>query len=331
MEAVSAVRRAIEANRWIPPGATLLLAVSGGVDSVVMLDVFARLAGPMQWTLVAAHFDHGLRPDSAQDARFVDELATKKKIASVVGRADGLAARAKQERGGLAAVARAARYAFLADAAAKAKASVIATAHTASDQAETLLLRLVRGAGAIGLAGIPPRRRISKGLHVVRPMLGLTREDVLAHAKRFRLEWREDPGNASPARMRNRVRAELLPLLATFQPDAERVLARAATQAAEAARIVKSRVRRELRGAVASPGSLRLDRGRLLRLPPELGALVIAEALRRARVTPAGRTPAVTASQVEAVAAIAAKGRGRALMAGIEASADRGSVTLTRR
>src|SRR5687768_16589835 len=137
-----------------------------------MLDVLDRLRGSFRWKLVVAHFDHGLRAGSGEDARFVRAACAKRGIESFVTRG-----RVPRGKGGIAARARKARYEFLLVAAREARADVIATAHTADDQAETLLLRLLRGTGAVGLAGIPQRRRLAK-MHVVRPMLGLTRDDV---------------------------------------------------------------------------------------------------------------------------------------------------------
>ncbi len=326
-EAISAVRRAIEAGGLIPDGATVLAAVSGGVDSIVLLDVLARLAPTHRWRVVVGHVDHRLRGAiSSEDARFVATEAARRGLAGEVGALD-VKERARREKGGLAAVARAARYEWLARVARREEASVVVTGHTANDQAETLLLRLLRGTGARGLGGIPPRRRLARGIEVVRPMLGLTREDVLAHAKRFKLSWREDVSNANPARMRNRVRLELIPLLRGFQPDVVRVLARAATQSAEAARVVGRAARHAfLRVAIArDPGRVSLSRAAWLALPPELGALVMRLALAHARGDAGTKT-----AQVEAACAAGRKGRGRAIVEDAEVKATRETIEVRR-
>lgn len=315
MEAVSAVRRAIEAGSLIPAGSTVVVAASGGIDSTVLLDVLARLARRERWRLVVAHLDHGLRAAGARDQRFVHAQAKARALLFRGGKADVVALR-RREKGGLAAVARTVRYEFLAAVAAAEGATVIATAHTASDQAETVLLRLLRGTGAVGLGAIPSRRRLVPGVDVVRPLLALTRADVEAHAKRFALEWREDPSNKSPSRARNRIRHEVMPLLATFQPDVERVIARAATQAASAARVVKHATRRALDRARIGPpgkvgGELRLRREALLKLRPEMLALVVRRALADVR-----GAHGVTAAHVESACAIARRGRGSSVVAG---------------
>src|SRR5579885_2958140 len=139
---------------------------------MVMLDLLARLAPKGGFRVVVAHVDHGLRRGSKGDARFVAREAARRGLA-FAARAPDVKARSRREKGGLAAVARAARYDALAEIAREQGAGVIATAHTASDQAETLLLRMLRGTGARGLAGIPARRRF-RGAWLVRPMLGLT-------------------------------------------------------------------------------------------------------------------------------------------------------------
>jgi tRNA(Ile)-lysidine synthase len=193
-------------------------------------------------------------------------------------------------------------------------------------------LRLVRGTGARGLAGIPARRRLGPGIDVVRPLLGLTRADVLAHAKRFRVVWREDASNASPTRARNRIRHEVLPLLQTFNPDAERVLARAATQAGDASRLVAREtarafrrvVRREPQPEPRAKGKVTLDRTAWASLAPELGALVMRTALSEVRGDAGTRS-----AQVEAACAIARKGRGRADIEGAVVTVTRDTVRIS--
>lgn len=332
-EAISSVRRAIEAGALLPDGATVVVAVSGGIDSIVLLDILQRLAPRKRWRLVVAHLDHGLRgKHSKADARFVRDEAKARGLEVRLGSAD-VAARKAREKGGLAAVARAVRYEFFAAVAREArdpsgrKPVCVATAHTASDQAETFLLRVLRGAGGTGLGGIPPRRRLLAGVFVVRPMLGLTRDDVRVHAARFDLHWREDPTNESRARARNRVRHDVLPVLVALQPEAERLLARAATRAAEVDRIVTRAGARAFRkvAQTAANGLVLLDRKAWAALPPEEGALVVRRALLHAR-GPKG----LSSAHVEAVCAISRVGHGRAVLAGAIVEADRDTVVVER-
>ena len=319
MEAISAVRRAIEAGGLIPVGSTVVVAVSGGVDSMVLLDVLARMARRERWRLIVGHVDHQLRASSAEDAQFVAAESARRRIGG-----DAIAVTVRAGKGGLAARAREARYAALLALARREEATVIATAHTANDQAETLLLRLLRGTGARGLAGIPAKRLVAGSVSVVRPLLGLTREDVLGHARRFGVRWREDPSNASPARLRNRVRAEVLPLLRALQPDVVRALARAATQAAEAASVMRFASLRALKRVQEGNGVV--SREKWIRLPTGLGAAVMRRALAAVR-----GDAGTSAAQVEAACAAARKGRGRVVLEGCEVVVSRERITLLRR
>lgn len=165
-----------------------LVAVSGGVDSVVLLDMLAREGGH---DLTVAHFDHGIRPDSAWDARFVGVLAKKYGL-PFVARREELGAAASEE------LARTRRYAFLRGEARK-RGAAIATAHHADDIIETVAINLLRGTGWRGLAVLD-----TPG--IARPLLHLSKEKIRAYALEKRLEWAEDSTNASDAYLRNRVR-----------------------------------------------------------------------------------------------------------------------------
>jgi tRNA(Ile)-lysidine synthase len=155
-----------------PRSATLVVGLSGGADSVALLDALASLRRRRGFRVVAAHLDHGLREGSADDAAFCSELCQTLDVPLRVGRAD-VRARAARERGGLEQAARRERYAFLRRVREEEAAVALAVAHTRDDQAETLLLRLLRGAGATGLAGMRPR-----SADVVRPLLAVSRREV---------------------------------------------------------------------------------------------------------------------------------------------------------
>lgn len=185
----------------------LLVAVSGGVDSVVLLDVLARLQDRLGVRLHVAHVHHGLRGKAAdRDAAFVVAEAARRDLGASVCQLDP----AQRRRGESMQVwARAARYACLDAVAAQVRATRIAVAHTMDDQAETVLLHLLRGTGPRGLAGIPPVRH-----QILRPLLGVSRAEIEAYATARHLTYRTDTSNASDAYLRNRVRHHLLPLLA---------------------------------------------------------------------------------------------------------------------
>lgn len=209
-----------------------VVAVSGGADSVALLRALhAADFGP----LTVAHVNHLLRrAESDADEAFVCELSAQLGLACATSRVD-VAQEATGEN--LEATARRVRYAWLADVAAESGANWIATGHTADDQAETVLHRLIRGTGIQGLRGIAAIQRkpnAAAGPLLLRPLLGITRAEVLDYLAALGQPFREDSSNADPRFTRNRIRAELLPLLRTFNPQIGAVLGRLAEQAAEA-------------------------------------------------------------------------------------------------
>lgn len=213
------VRRFIRQNEMLLGNERILLAVSGGIDSMAMLDVLARIAPPMKISLAIAHFDHGLRGDeSKKDAGFVVDEARKRGLRTYVARGD-VARIAAQSKLSVEDAARRVRYQFLSRVARKNDYTIVMTAHTANDNAETVVMNLMRGAGVSGLAGIPPTRTLVDDVLLARPMLGVERHELLTYAEEVELLWREDDTNASTAYTRNRIRHELIPVLAEFNPS----------------------------------------------------------------------------------------------------------------
>ena len=214
-------------------GAHVLVAVSGGADSVALLHALHALAKRKRWQLTVAHLEHGIRgKDSRDDAAFVRGLARRLNLPCVVGRAK-VPQLARQQGVSLEMAAREARYAFLVRTARRVGASLMATAHTADDQVETILLKFLRGAGRGGLSGMAPETVVS-GLRVIRPLLAVTRAHIEAYLRAGKYAWREDETNTDPAFLRNRVRHELLPLLERdYNPGIRQTLQR--TQAVLAA------------------------------------------------------------------------------------------------
>jgi tRNA(Ile)-lysidine synthase len=206
-----------------------VVAVSGGADSVALLRTLAN--SPQSAGLTIAHLNHRLRgADSDADAAFVAALCP-----GLPHFLDAIDVSAAADKAGdnLEAIARQIRYDFLVRVARQTGASWVATAHTRDDQAETVLHRLIRGSGLRGLRGIAERRELAPGVRLVRPLLTLSREDVIAYLRAIGQPWREDATNRDTRFTRNRIRHELLPLLRTFNPAIEEVLSRTAAQAKE--------------------------------------------------------------------------------------------------
>ncbi len=212
----------------IADGSTIVLAVSGGPDSTALLHGAAALAPKRGWRLTVAHLDHALRPTSADEGAVVAATAAGLGLAVEVRRVD-VAALAAAEHRSVEDAGRQARYRFLEDVAAgHGPDALIATAHTADDLAETVLLRLARGSGLRGLRGIPARRG-----RIVRPLLQARRATLRAALDAAGIAYATDPSNTDLAHARNRVRAELLPALERLNPAAVEALTRFGRLAAD--------------------------------------------------------------------------------------------------
>jgi tRNA(Ile)-lysidine synthase len=302
-----------------------VVGLSGGKDSVALLDALVSLRRRRGFRVVAAHLDHGLRPGSAEDAAFCAALCDRLEVLFRAGMAD-VRARAARERGGLEQAARRERYAYLRRVQDEEKAAAIAVAHTRDDQAETLLLRLLRGAGSTGLAGMRPRAG-----DVVRPLLAVSREEVLAHLRERSLDWREDPSNADTAHRRNRVRHELIPYLEErFNPGIRAALARTASLLADEAAHVRAEAESLLAAIAREEGdALVLGRVALAEAPTAVARGAIRQALARA-----GGLAQVGALHVERVLQLtrakAPSGRRLPLPGGREARFTRDAVRLVR-
>jgi len=212
---------------WPPPDwaeVTVLVALSGGGDSVALLRALKALKSGGAGRLSAAHLNHALRPDADDDQKFVVELCRSLDIHCEVGRIEV----AQQPTGGvgLEAVARRCRYQFLQEAAGRLGARFVAVAHTADDQIETILHRILRGTGVRGLAGMARARPLGHAA-LIRPMLGVRREEVLDYLAALGQPFRDDQSNRDPRFTRNRIRGKLLPLLRKhFNPGVDDALLR---------------------------------------------------------------------------------------------------------
>lgn len=223
------VEETIRARKLFQRGQKILVGVSGGLDSVVLLHVLHALAGRYRWRLTVAHFNHRLRGRAADaDERFVRRLAARLKLPCAVGRAD-VRQHAAAQGVSLEMAARELRHRFLAETARERGIRTVALAHHADDQVELFFVRLLRGAGPEGLTGMKWRAPspADPKVRLVRPFLGVRREELEEFARERRIRFREDASNAALDILRNRIRHELLPLLhRRYQPAIERTVLR---------------------------------------------------------------------------------------------------------
>lgn len=245
----------------LPPGSRLTLGLSGGVDSVVLLEVLRRLAGRLGFSLSCVHVEHGISPNAPRWAAFCARLCKRHAIALALHRVDVAPFRAE----GLEAAARRARYLVFA----AQDADFVVLAQHLDDQAETMLLQLLRGAGLRGGAAMPLLRqqgadgsaRGAPAPAILRPLLAVSRKDIEAYARAKRLKWVEDESNADTRRDRNFLRHRVLPVIGEAFPGYRATLARAARHMAEASLILdelaQTDARRIVRGNALSVAALR--------------------------------------------------------------------------
>lgn len=200
------VRALVRQHGLLRGGERVVVAVSGGADSVALLHLLWRWREELGLWLYVAHLNHRLRPEAEQEAEFVRSLARDLGLPVTVGSAD--VRRAVRAGESLEDVARRIRHGFLLSVADEVGADKVALGHQADDQAETVLLHLLRGSGASGLSGIPWKRD-----RFIRPLLGVTRAEIEEYCRRHGLSYIRDPSNADPTFLRNRIRQELIPLL----------------------------------------------------------------------------------------------------------------------
>ena len=229
--------------RHVPPGARLVLGLSGGLDSVVLLHVLLGLRDRHPFELQAVHVHHGLSPHADEWADFCAQLCTSHDVDLSIHRiciahddASGIEAAARRERQRV--------FAAL-------DADFLLTAHQQNDQAETLLLQLLRGAGPKGLSAMGELQRRSGWRAVqLRPLLEVTRADLLGYAQRHGLSWVDDESNRDTRYRRNALRQDVMPLLASHFPGSSATLARAAALQAEAAELLDDLARLDAIGAI---------------------------------------------------------------------------------
>jgi tRNA(Ile)-lysidine synthase len=263
-------------------GMRIVVGVSGGADSVGLLQVLRDLAPEYDLQLHVVHLNHMLRPEAADDAAFVRQLAHRLGLPVTTGCAR-IGAIAGRLRTGIEDAGRLARYRLFEQVADRIGAQRIAVGHHAGDQVETVLFNIMRGTGPGGLAGIPPRRG-----RVVRPLLCASREEIEAYCRVAGLEWRTDASNLSPEFLRNRIRHRLLPLLQKeYNPRLDRAILHLAEIAGEENRWFQCYIQSLLDrlmvdgGAGAPAEEVRLTLSAFLRLPLAVRRRLVLAAVRR--------------------------------------------------
>jgi len=330
---VSAVRRPVRqalADADMA-GHTVVVAVSGGPDSMALFDALMSLREELNLTLHGAHLDHGLRGEaSSDDARFVRELFVGAGIDATVEEAD-VSEYQLTNRLSLEEAARDMRYAFLAKVANQQEAAAVAVGHTADDQAESILMHLVRGTGLTGLRGMQPltqRVSVNANLKIVRPILEVSRADTVAYCSAMDLEPRHDLTNDTTDMTRNRVRAELLPMLESYNPSVRQALIRLSKNAAVDLDFISREVDAVWdRVCRTDAGSLRINLEAYRELHPSLQQHLF----RRAILHLKGDLADVEQKHLEAMAVLAqgSAGKGLDLPGGIRFQVGYDEATIT--
>ena len=269
--------RALENRVWegirrknmISGGETVLCAVSGGADSMALLHLLHALSARYGFAVEAASFDHCIRPEGATDVQFVADCCVKWGIPCHLGREDVPAA-AAERKAGLEETARALRYAFLESTAERIGARRVATAHNADDNAETVLLHLLRGSGLKGLGGSEPGRG-----RIIRPLLGVSREEIEEYCKQCGLSYVTDATNADTAYTRNYLRHEVLPLLRARNPNLLDTLSRTARTLRRDSAYLEAEADRLLQTAKREPERISCAAAELLALPEALSLRLV--------------------------------------------------------
>lgn len=317
------VRRAVAERKLFDGAACVVMGISGGADSMAMAHALAQIAARKGPRLVIAHLHHGIRGASAdRDAAFVVRLADRLGVECIVERAD-VPALARRLCVSIEMAAREARHAMFRRALAATGADRVALAHTADDQAETVLLCLCRGSGSAGLSAMAPDTTID-GLRIVRPMLDMPREAIEAYLRSNRIAWRTDPSNRDPCHVRNRIRRRVLPMLAKeLNPSIRDILRTTADILGAEDEWMDGAARRAFARARHSGGML--DAMKLASLPPALGRRVVREWLRAGGVPEDG----IRFAAVERIIKLARAGAGRAsLGSGREARIEDGRLSV---
>jgi len=276
------VHETIKTYDMCTQGQRILVAVSGGIDSVVLIRCLFQIRKELGISLLVGHFNHQLRgKDACRDEEFVKRLAQKLKLPFIVGRGD-VRCHAAHFHMSLEEAARALRYDFFVRIAQERSIEAIALGHTVDDQAETVLIRLVKGTGLRGLSAIRPILHYKRGCFI-RPLIRIKRNEIIHYARRKGITHREDKTNKSLKFLRNKVRHRLLPLLEKqFNPQIKEALARLASSADTDMQYVMGAAHALLKQVIRKkePQRIVLQRKKFLQYHPALCYRIIEEVLR---------------------------------------------------
>ena len=325
----------IRKHSVLTPGEHTIVAVSGGPDSTALLVLLSRLYPKLRLDLTVAHFDHQLRgtEEVAADLEFVRSVAASLELPLVHG-SGNVRTHAHERHLSIEDAARRLRYAFLSEQAAAlgaaADASVVAVGHTLDDQAETVLLHLIRGAGLAGVAAMSPRAPwpFGAGPELARPLLALRRDDTQRYCREIGLQPREDPTNELAFATRNRVRLQIMPVLRELNPRIEEALARFAAAASADNRHLEDLADAAFsRLAERKGAAINLPRRDLAALPPAVATRVLNIAFTRLH----GAAADLESAHIEAVREALRGAPGRlSLPGGIYATIDQSNLILSR-
>ena len=296
-------------------GDKLVVAVSGGADSVCLLHILTQRRAELDIELHIAHLNHQLRDvESDSDAKYVSDLAHKLGIPATIERLD-VAAYHDQKGGSLEEAAREIRYSFLAQVAKNVGAHKVVTGHTRDDHIETILMHLLRGAGTAGLCGLQSRSILQYGensgqLELVRPLLDVNRQETLDYCQKYNLAPRSDSSNASLSFLRNRVRLELLPVLRSYNPSIDEALLRLADIAGDDISFIEEQASLLWKELVREEDeAIYLDINKMVALPHAIQRQIFRRAIKQLR----GSLKDVEADHIEAMIDFLSKPAGKKL------------------
>ncbi len=303
----------IQASKLVGEGARIIVAVSGGPDSVCLLHVLYNLSSELGINLHVAHLDHGLRgTEAAADAEYVSGMAREFGLPATIEKRDVPAFRSEKHLT-LEEASREVRYAFLAMVARQMGAAAVATGHTLDDNVESILMHLVRGSGLRGLRGLQPSMSLETGagrVTLVRPLLQISREETAEYCRRHGLSPRLDQSNLSLLPLRNRIRQQLIPLLESYNPRIKQAMLRTSGIVTEELAFLDDELNRVWeRIARIEPPVITIDKTGLLKLPTALQR----HALRRAIEALCGSIEDYEAVHIEDMVAMLHKPAGKAL------------------